>query len=38
MSEHTGPGGKATKELELNIVLAPKGMAGQGDPEPQGKL
>ncbi|KAK6441624.1 hypothetical protein LTR95_002135 [Oleoguttula sp. CCFEE 5521] len=27
MKEHTGPGGKATRELELNIVLAPKGMA-----------
>jgi len=27
MSEHKGPGGAATKELELNIVLAPKGMA-----------
>ncbi len=32
MSEHKGPGGKATKELELNIVLAPKGMAGHGEP------
>jgi catechol 1,2-dioxygenase len=27
MKEHAGPGGKATKELELNIVLAPKGLA-----------
>ena len=28
MSEHKGPGGAATKELNLDIVLAPKGMAG----------
>ena len=27
MSEHKGPGGAATRELELDIVLAPKGMA-----------
>jgi len=25
--EHKGPGGPATRELELNIVLAPKGLA-----------
>jgi catechol 1,2-dioxygenase len=28
MGEHKGPGGPATKELDLDIVLAPKGMAG----------
>jgi catechol 1,2-dioxygenase len=33
MSEHKGPGGAATKELELNIVLAPKGMAGHSNPQ-----
>ena len=27
MSKHTGPGGEATHELQLDIVLAPKGMA-----------
>ncbi len=27
MEEHKGPGGAATKELHLDIVLAPKGMA-----------
>ena len=27
MGEHKGPGGEATKELDLDIVLAPKGMA-----------
>lgn len=27
MSEHKGPGGPATKELNLDIVLAPKGLA-----------
>jgi len=26
---HTGPGGEATKELELNLVLAPKGTSKQ---------
>lgn len=31
MSEHKGPGGKATKELVLDIVLAPKAMAGHGE-------
>ena len=25
MKEHTGPGGKAVRELELDIVLAPLG-------------
>ncbi|KAK3710623.1 hypothetical protein LTR37_010251 [Vermiconidia calcicola] len=31
MSEHKGPGGAATKELKLDIVLAPKGMAVAAD-------
>jgi catechol 1,2-dioxygenase len=31
MSEHKGPGGPATKELELDIVLAPTGMAAAAD-------
>jgi len=31
MSEHKGPGGAATKELELDIVLAPIGMAAAAD-------
>ena len=33
MSEHTGPGGAATKELLLDIVLAPKGMAANSEPD-----
>lgn len=37
MGEHKGPGGKATKELTLDITLAPKGMAAHSGPEP-GKL
>ena len=31
MSEHKGPGGAATKELKLDIVLAPVGMAVAAD-------
>ena len=31
MSEHKGPGGAATKELELDIVLAPTRMAAAAD-------
>lgn len=40
MSEHKGPGGKATKELELDITLAPKGMGAHSGPkaEVEGKL
>lgn len=28
MPPHKGPGGEATRELELNIILAPKSMVG----------
>ena len=35
MSDHKGPGGAATKELKLDIVLAPKGMAAAADPPVQ---
>lgn len=31
MSEHKGPGGAATKELKLDVVLAPVGMAAAAD-------
>ena len=31
MSEHKGPGGAATKELNLDIVLAPQGLAGHAE-------
>ena len=37
MSEHKGPGGAATKELTLDITLAPKGMGAHSGPE-TGKL
>ena len=33
MGKHEGPGGTATKELHLDIVLAPKGMAGHAQPD-----
>lgn len=33
MSEHTGPGGKAVRELELDIVLAPVGTEGHAEPK-----
>ena len=32
MSAHKGPGGEATRELHLDIVLAPKGMAAHSKP------
>lgn len=32
MSAHKGPGGEATKELQLDIILAPKHMAGHSKP------
>ena len=35
MGEHKGPGGPATKELKLDIVLAPKGMGIAADPPVQ---
>ena len=31
MGEHKGPGGAATKELNLDIVLAPMGMASAAE-------
>lgn len=31
MGEHKGPGGAATKELHLDLILAPKGMAGHAE-------
>jgi len=31
MKPHKGPGGEATKELQLDIVLAPKGMAAHSN-------
>ena len=33
MKEHEGPGGAATKELLLDITLAPTGMAGYSKPQ-----
>jgi len=33
MKPHTGPGGEATKELLLDIVLAPKSMTGHAEVE-----
>lgn len=32
LPEHKGPGGRAVKELELDIVLAPIGMANHSKP------
>ena len=37
MSKNTGPGGEAVRELELNIVLAPKGMAVNAAKPVEGK-
>ncbi|KAK5109485.1 hypothetical protein LTR62_006937 [Meristemomyces frigidus] len=33
MKEHTGPGGRATKELHLDVTLAPKGMSAHSGPK-----
>lgn len=37
MGEHKGYGGPATKELELDIVLAPQGLAATADDSVQQK-
>ena len=35
MGPHKGPGGEATKELNLDIILATTGTAGHAETEPK---